>query len=689
MTTEGPRLRVNLLGEPDVSWDGETLRIPSRKGLALVCYLAHIGAPLSRSELAEMLWPNSAARLTNLRWELHNLRSLSGAASWLSTPGRKVAVRAETDVERLDELLAEGRFAAALEMASAPFLNDLSLVDAPAFVEWLEDERALVADRHMRALAGEATRLESGSRLSEARELADRLLMLDPLDEAKHRTVMRLALKQGDLSVAAEQFEHCRRVLAQELGLQPTPETLELAAAIEQAATVRGPAVTRKRLPPELLRPPQLVGRQSEWERLGAAWDQQQIIFISGRPGIGKTRLAQDFIRSRVGEDVAVLRGHMGDQFLPFSGYSRGWRGVFSRRPELAEELPEWFYNLIAREPRIVRIDMPEGLARYGAIELETEQRGEVGEVWDDFVMRLAILTFFCGLVSTLIYITIGRALEPLPALSAAFTRLGGGDYGVRVEEAGPTELARLCTGFNEMAARLSQMETRNRHLNDQLATVQDEERADLARDLHDEVSPFLFSVDVDASTIRQMAEDPESPLAARADAIRDAVAHMKKHVKSILGRLRPAVHLELGLSNAIETLVASWQLRNPDVTFNVEVTDRGCGQKLDTVIHGIVREAIANAFKHGKPTEIDVRVTRDASEDVCVSVHDDGGGLQPGSLTSGFGLIAMRERVTALGGTVDIVNRKDRAGVAVDVRIPIRESYAAFDSSAGSEVAS
>lgn len=354
-----------------------------------------------------------------------------------------------------------------------------------------------------------------------------------------------------------------------------------------------------------------------------------------------------------------------------------------------AEELPEWFYNLIAQEPKVVRIAMPEELARYGAIELETEQRGEVGEVWDDLILRLAILTFFCGLVSTLIYMTVGRALEPLPRLSAAFARLGGGDYGARVKEGGPTELAALCTGFNEMAARLSEMECRNRQLNEQLATVQEEERADLARDLHDEVSPFLFSVDVDASTIRQMTDDPESPLASRADAIREAVAHMKKHVKSILGRLRPAVHLELGLSNAIETLIASWQLRNPDVTFNVDVTDRGCGQKLDTVIHGIVREAVANAFKHGKPTTIDVEVKRNAADDVLVSIRDDGGGLKPGSLTSGFGLIAMRERVAALAGDVEIKNREDRPGVTVSVRLPIRESYAAFDSSAESEVAS
>lgn len=354
-----------------------------------------------------------------------------------------------------------------------------------------------------------------------------------------------------------------------------------------------------------------------------------------------------------------------------------------------ADELPEWFYGLIASAPEVVRIPLPEGLGSYGMIELEAEQRGEVGEVWDDFVLKLAILFSFCALVSILIYITVKRALEPLPTLSAAFERLGGGDYAVRVAESGPTELARLCTGFNEMASRLGHMERRNQQLNEQLATVQEEERADLARDLHDEVSPFLFAVDVDASSIRQMVDGDQpasSALAARVDAIRDAVAHMKKHVKSILGRLRPAVHLELGLANAIETLVASWQLRNPDVTFNVDVTDRSCGQKLDAVIHGIVREAISNAFKHGKPTEIDVEVTRNEEDDVRVLVRDDGGGLKPASLSSGFGLIAMRERAEALGGTVEVRNRDDQAGVVVDVRLPIRESYAAFDGSADPE---
>ncbi len=352
-----------------------------------------------------------------------------------------------------------------------------------------------------------------------------------------------------------------------------------------------------------------------------------------------------------------------------------------------AEELPDWFYALIARPPEVLRIALPGDLGRFGALEIESDQRSEVAEVWEDFLSRLVILSVFCGLVAALVYITVGRALEPLPVLSRAYERLGGGDYGVRVATTGHTELARLCTGFNEMAGRQGQMQTANRRLNEQLVTVQEEERADLARDLHDEVSPFLFAVDVDATTIRNMADNPDPAiLAERTASIREAVAHMKKHVRSILGRLRPAAHMELGLANAIETLVASWQLRHPDVTFAVSVTERSCGQKLDGVIHGIVREAISNALKHGAPSEITVSVTRNVDDDVRVEVTDDGGGFKPMSLASGFGLVAMRERVTALGGTVDIKNRDNPAGVVVDVLLPIRESYAAFNGSRSAE---
>jgi two-component system sensor histidine kinase UhpB len=69
--------------------------------------------------------------------------------------------------------------------------------------------------------------------------------------------------------------------------------------------------------------------------------------------------------------------------------------------------------------------------------------------------------------------------------------------------------------------------------------------------------------------------------------------------------------------------------------------------------------------------------VRRRGDAEVRVVVSDDGGGMKPLSSESGFGLIAMRERVTAMGGQIEIVNRQDRLGVRVDVRLPIREAFA------------
>jgi two-component system, NarL family, sensor histidine kinase UhpB len=90
--------------------------------------------------------------------------------------------------------------------------------------------------------------------------------------------------------------------------------------------------------------------------------------------------------------------------------------------------------------------------------------------------------------------------------------------------------------------------------------------------------------------------------------------------------------------------------------------------------VHGIVRESLSNALKHGKPARIDVEVVQTDDGDVLVTVRDDGGGLQPSSLSSGFGLIAMKERVAALGGSVKVQNRTDTHGVEVLARLPLRE---------------
>ena len=203
--------------------------------------------------------------------------------------------------------------------------------------------------------------------------------------------------------------------------------------------------------------------------------------------------------------------------------------------------------------------------------------------------------------------------------------------------------------------------------------TLQEEERADLARDLHDEVGPFLFAVNVDATTIPRLAETGRhAEIQERVRSIRNSVGHIQKHVKAILGRLRPVGLVEFGLRQAMESLASFWRSRHADIAITVDVAVDGdsFGEVLDETIYQIVQESLSNAVRHGRPTEIAVVIAEDRSGDICVTISDNGVGLEKPSRNSGFGLIGMAERVAAVHGTVSVANRAGSSGVIVAARL-------------------
>lgn len=342
---------------------------------------------------------------------------------------------------------------------------------------------------------------------------------------------------------------------------------------------------------------------------------------------------------------------------------------------------PDWFFDLFSVPPKVLHVDLPAVFDGHGTVTLETDARNEVAEVWGDVRVTLTILAIFCALVLAFFYWTLGTAIRPLENLTRAFANVGDGDYGQRVSERGPVEIMRLCQGFNRMVERLARAESQNVRLQKQLTSVQDEERADLARDLHDEIGPLLFAVDVDAVAIGNLTEQGQySGVSSRVAMIREAVGHMQKHVRSILGRLRPAVLLDVGLAHAIDNLVAFWRAHNRGLTFRVDVPEEGFGEPLDSVVYRIVQESLSNAVRHGTPSTIEVEVKTTAAGDVLVQVRDDGGGLRPNARPGSFGVLGMRERVATLGGELEVKDRTDKRGVAVAARLPktIRHKAAA-----------
>jgi two-component system sensor histidine kinase UhpB len=340
---------------------------------------------------------------------------------------------------------------------------------------------------------------------------------------------------------------------------------------------------------------------------------------------------------------------------------------------------PAWFDRLMRTSLAPVRAPTPAGLAGYSAILLQSVPANDVGDVWLEFSDVAGSLALVCVLGFALIYLTIGRALRPLRDISDSFVLIGSGDYRARVRERGPPELAHLARGFNSMAGRLAVMETRNRALEEQLLTLQDEERADLARDLHDEIGPYLFAVNVDTAMVGQLAQEQRlSEIPERLASIQAAVGHMQSHVRDILGRLRPTRAVELGLNAAIDDTVAFWRARHGDITFDVRLLEDETliDEAQKETLYRVVQESLNNAVRHGRPSRIEVIVSPGAAGEVIARVSDNGAATTASSDTSrldqsGFGLIGMRERVVASGGSLSIDQGADGGGWTVLVRLP------------------
>ena len=313
-------------------------------------------------------------------------------------------------------------------------------------------------------------------------------------------------------------------------------------------------------------------------------------------------------------------------------------------------------------------------------IPLRGDPVNEASEVWAGFADDAIGLGTFCVLATILTLTTVTRALRPLALLSAAFPRLAGGAWDTRVAERGPPELVQLAHGFNEMAARLAAAEAQNRRLQSQLQTLQEEERAEMARDLHDEIGPLLFAAQLAATAIRAGGERTgDGALASDAAGLQDVIARMQREVRGMLRRLRASPATDLGLADAVASLIDFWQRRQPGpaIRLDIAIAEEPEGAVADA-LYRCVQEGLANALRHGQPSAIEVFV-RAGPDGLLARIADDGAGASVSDSGSGggLGLLGMRERVAALGGRVE-AGAMEAGGWVVTAHLPAMAPVAA-----------
>ena len=340
--------------------------------------------------------------------------------------------------------------------------------------------------------------------------------------------------------------------------------------------------------------------------------------------------------------------------------------------PEIS--VPASFERFLAPPRMSDMIPLPSNAAPVVAAMLVVVPINEIAEVWSDLILNLSMLALFLALAFGLVFLVVGHSLRPLGDLTLAFRRIGRGDYTGSLPLQGPPELAALAGGCNDMAARLAAMARQNSRLSEQLLRLQDEERAELARNLHDDIGPLLFAIDVDAGHIASSAPTGEgtADILDRSAAIRRAARQARLEVRRILSTLRPGLMPGIGLLGTLDHLVAGARSRHPDILFRLDVPVEEFGSEIDALLHRVVGEALANALRHGRPSTVCISIRAETGA-VAFRIADDGGGFGDKGPTGGYGLVGMRERVEAMGGTLDIVEIGLPAGVAVTGTVPRR----------------
>lgn len=385
----------------------------------------------------------------------------------------------------------------------------------------------------------------------------------------------------------------------------------------------------------------------------------------------GAEEAVRDIMKSNVAHTVTlreVVASFEGQRHVRAALVNEDGRVILaSKIATLPNPAPAWFVSLMSPPPLAVTI--PIELPQFPCVvELTSDPSSELAQLWEYALNAFVTVLVFCAGVMGVVSLAFAYAMRHLTRLQAGMLEVAKGRYHARMDLAGAPEFTDLALGFNHMAQRLEEFSGSNRRLEQQVRQVQDEERTGIARDLHDEVGPYLFAIQVDAS---MLSKAPDEETRNRGNVIRDAVMHVQRQVKDILRQLRPANAVEFGLAAAVGELVAFWARRYPAIRFEHSVAaELGLERRGEEAAYRIVQEGLSNAVRHGEPRLVRVAISRRA-EGVEISVEDDGGGLKHSSNGLGhMGLAGLEERVLGLHGRFAVENLSGK-GVRIIALLP------------------
>ena len=326
----------------------------SSKSVALLCYLVVEPGAHQRDELATLLWgdsPDAAAR-ASLRQALMQLRTALGDCLRADRDRVELSCEVECDVRQFLQACDQSPEAAA-GFDVGHFMNSMVMPNSSAYEEWVDRTRAMLERRHVQALRASVRSAMAASRWRDAVEYGVQWLGHDALSDEAVRLVAESELMAGDAEAALARLDaHIQRARAED-GRPPSAALISLKQRLETDSSRR---LRRTRVDGDAPAPfvARLVGRESQWRILDEAWNQLadgrgHTLLLEGEVGMGKTRLADEWLQWIRSQGGTVLhgRGHDAAAPTPYGAMVEALRSVCDA-PGVGGTAPEYL-ALVAR----------------------------------------------------------------------------------------------------------------------------------------------------------------------------------------------------------------------------------------------------------------------------------------------------------------------------------------------------
>jgi PAS domain S-box-containing protein len=220
------------------------------------------------------------------------------------------------------------------------------------------------------------------------------------------------------------------------------------------------------------------------------------------------------------------------------------------------------------------------------------------------------------------------------------------------------TERKRNEEELQKQRQQLEESESRLRELAEFLQTVREEERARIARELHDEMGQALTALRIDLGWLRNKCLPLGTPAVERVGSALGVVEHSIVSLRRISEDLRPAMLDSLGLAAAVEHHVEQFSQRTGiPCRLRMNREEFELEDRLATTVFRVVQETLTNVARHSGASEVSVQIDQ-AEDGIHLTMQDNGRGFSGANDKKTFGLLGMRERIAMLGGRLEIDSR-------------------------------